>query len=118
MNHRKTAYAFVLLLVMLAGCSRYVTVTVMNATDQRVGEIRIHYTGGAATIPELQPKEHGIARINPSGESSLHVRYVDATGVAHSKDADIYLEPGYTGTISVEIRSQGDVRFKSNVEVQ
>jgi len=101
------------MLVILAACAQYVTVTVTNATQQPVRDVQVRYTGGSIDIPDLPPNATRTVRIRPSGESSLTVRYVDAIGTERSKDGDVYLERDYSGTIAIEIRPN-DVVVSSN----
>ena len=55
--------------------------------------------------------------IEPTGESSLTISFTDSAGNTISKQADIYLEPGYQGTISVTVRPADQIDVQSNVSV-
>ena len=103
-------------LVALAtlSCVRYVTVEVTNATRQPLHDLVVVYAGGTATISELHAETTTTVRIHPRSESSISIHYRDVLGREHAKDADVYLERDYTGTVTIKIESSG-VLMSSNM---
>src|SRR5947199_1370847 len=99
---------------VLAACAQYVKVTVTNATAEPVHDVEIRYTGGSMQIPEIPANAARTVEIRPSGESGLSVRYRHASGAERAKDADVYLERDYSGTVAVEIRSDKEITVSSN----
>lgn len=100
---------------VLTGCAPQVKVSVMNSTEQPLRQMQIHYTGGMAHVGDVPARQQRSVEIRPGGESSVVLRYVDAAGVEHSKDLDVYLEPSYKGTIAVQVESGGRVEVLADV---
>ncbi len=67
-----------------------VYVSVVNTTESVVANVVLAYTGGAICIARLEPGERRGQRINPDGESHLHLTWLDPSGAMQSHRIDVY----------------------------
>ena len=90
-----------------------VKAVVRNAGSGTMHDVRLLVTGRTYSLGDLQPKEIRSVRVNPTGESSITIRYTEGAGAPKVVDADCYVEAGYSGSISVDV---GDVGVTRKVE--
>lgn len=68
-------------------------------------DVHVHVlvTGRSYGLGDIQPGAHGIAKVRPTDESAISIDYKDADGASRSVTVDCYIEPGYTGSIAVDV---------------
>lgn len=89
---------------------RGVKVVVGNTGTAAMRDMRVVVTGGSYTLGDLRPGESRGVHVKPSGESSITLQYADAGGGPQSVDLDCYIEPGYAGSVSVDVANGAVVR--------
>ena len=98
--------------LLCSGCHQSeLFVRIENHGSAPVSRIGVSYEGGSFVVSNLDPGESSIRRIDPSGESMLQLDY---EGQSHTINE--YFEPGYRGTITVEIRGRDAPISHSDVE--
>lgn len=80
-----------------------VMVVVKNSSDATARAVRLSFVGGEEYVADIAPHSQAKTRIMVQGESSLSIRYLDSQNKEQNRDLDLYLEPGYRGTVVVII---------------
>jgi len=94
-----------------------VMVDVTNDGSMPVSNLEISFTGGEKTLAKLDPGSTHQFRVEPTGESSVVINFVDALGNSHGEDVDVYLEKNYMGTIAVKIDRFGRIARKDDIRM-
>lgn len=96
--------------------SRGINVIVENRGGESIKNLSIDFTGGNHFIGELLPQESNRAGIKPTSESDLKVSFTDSLGNNKTENIDLYIEPGYSGTIYISIDStNGNVTWYAEI---
>jgi len=82
---------------------RGVLVTVRNSDARALRSVSVHVTGRAYVLGDLEPGATRSVRVNPTGESSVEIRFRDDSGKTKSLDAGGYIEAGYAGSMEVDV---------------
>lgn len=80
-----------------------VRVTVQNTGTGPLRSVVLHVTGASYKLGDIAVGESATMRVKPTGESHLEIEFTDSDGNTQRLDAGGYFEPGYRGTIRVEI---------------
>ena len=88
-------------------------VVLSNIGTKPLSSVVVSFSGGDCTLSVL-PENSLI--MNLHGESPISLSFVDAAGTKHGSADEIYLEPGYKGTIDVSVDSNYKVTWKNNTE--
>jgi hypothetical protein len=116
----------ILLTALIAACltavvvwnqARGVRVTVINGSLEPLAAVMVHVTGNEHAIGRLAPGESHTVRVSPTSESHVEIAFVDHAGRAHRLNASGYFEPGYHGTIEVEIEGGAIKRNEQSIGV-
>jgi hypothetical protein len=91
-----------------------VKVTLTNQTNETLHNSSLAYTGGELKLDTLAGQESHVFQIMPTSETDLTLRYFDSSGIEHSKLIDVYIEPGYQGSLVIYINSD-NVQWVSNI---
>lgn len=111
-------FGFLVSLLLISGCQSHgIEVEVSNQSGSDIKDVTLAFTGGSEILPLVRDGSTESMLIEPTGESSLTISFTDSAGNTISKQADIYLEPGYQGTISVTVRPADQIDVQSNVSV-
>jgi hypothetical protein len=94
---------------------RGVTADIHNTGATPLLNLRVHVTGRAYPLGDLQPGQSRAVRVDPTGESHLTLAYTDPAGAPRSLTADCYFESGYRGRITVDIANGKVTRVDSRV---
>lgn len=109
------AILFIFIIISIfCGCKRGVVVYVRNNSDCEVRNFEIEYTGSQKVIPDILPGKNNSVIVNPSGESSLYIKY-SCEEKSYNKHLDVYFEPNYKGEIIIDIKNQGEVHWESKI---
>jgi hypothetical protein len=74
-------------------------------------------------IPEAPFALHGWSpanggqRIDPDGESHLHLTWLDSSGAMQSRRIDVYFESNYRGRITISIEPGNKVSWVDEIAV-
>lgn len=108
--------ALSLLGIQLIGCARSgIEIQVKNESRGEVTNVQLiaaHRTEILGTIPLHGQKS---CRIRPTQESGLEVRFTNAAGQDVVRHADVYIDRGLSGTITIEINTNDDLKVASHV---
>ena len=95
---------------------REMVVVITNEGEMEVTGISAEYTGGSIDLPILAPKKSKAFRINPTGESTLILKYKDpVTKEIQRKDLDLYFETNYSGKIVIKFDSNGKISYQEEL---
>jgi hypothetical protein len=102
----------------VSACSRGVTLCLSNASATAIHEVVITYLGSQALVGDLLPGSAKEVVLAPTGETSVTISFRRANGPTVTHDLDVYLEPGYRGTIDVELQTHDVVVKERDVQVR
>lgn len=81
-----------------------IKVVVRNTGETALCAVVLHVTGNAHPLGDLAPSASKEATVEPTSESDLEIEFVDDGGHKLRLGVDVYIEPGYRGTIWVSIK--------------
>jgi hypothetical protein len=108
---RKRGWVFCLAFAAIAVSGAYlwsklhsgIEVSIANpGTTMR--SVVLHVTGRSYPVGDILPGKIAVATVQPTSESHLEIELTDAQGQRRRLNADVYFEPGYSGTVSVVIQ--------------
>ena len=107
------------LLVLMAYLQwgRGVSVSVTNKTQNGLMDMKIYYTGGHISHPQLAPETSYRTHVNPNGESDLKIEWTDSLGVRQSHKIDVYFERNYAGSIKITVEPDNSVSVIDEVNL-
>jgi len=109
-----------LLMLTAVGCgvvSNGVQIAITNKTGGNITDIRLDFTGGVVSPEIIKDGDTYTARVNPTGDSHLELRYRDGTGTEHSERFGVYFEHGSSGRIVIEVWPAGRITLKDDTHV-
>lgn len=80
----------------------------MGATTLR--SVVVHVTGKSYPTGDLKPGLFMSLQVEPTGESAVEIAFQDEAGRLKRLSVDCYFEPGYLGTVRVEMDSDRILR--------
>ncbi|MBS2010082.1 MAG: hypothetical protein JST01_23740 [Cyanobacteria bacterium SZAS TMP-1] len=96
---------------------RYGNVIVLtNKGEKALSDVVVSFAGGDCKLSVLPAQSNRILIMNLHGESPLSLSFTDAAGAKHGSAEEIYLEPGYKGSVDISIDSANKVIWKNNTE--
>jgi hypothetical protein len=95
---------------------RGVAVIVKNDSGSEMTNLQIKYTDGRKSCPQLPPAKSFKTKVNPDGETSLVVEFVDASGKHHSAEIDVYIEHNYGGSVTITIQPDGKATWINRIK--
>lgn len=97
----------------LGACSQSgVKVIVTNQGTKPITNLQVLFSGGSENSQKLGPGTTHEFTVNPAGESSIDLRFVDADGSLQTIKLDVYLGKNYEGALDVQIASDGTVKWR------
>jgi hypothetical protein len=113
--------SFLVVIVVCVVCLCYyvlkpagIKVRLFNKSSGLLSDLSLEFTGGSYHVDSLSPKEIIPWVVNPSGESNLIIKYVDASKRFRISTIDTYFERGYSGSINIYIGNSGNVSWEDN----
>ena len=82
-----------------------VTVSIRNSGLMDMKDVVADVTGRSYQIGEIAAGATKSCRVNPIGESDVKISYSLADGSNRRHSLDCYIEPGYRGSISTEVKN-------------
>ena len=111
--------AFALAVLIFARwCSEHrrgVEVRIHNAGSHTLSSVAVVVTGNSYSLGDLPPNSTRSVVVVPTGESDVGISLVDPAGHVKRLNAGGYFEPGYTGTISVDLTAEAARTIDDNV---
>ena len=95
---------------------RGMRVTVINNGPEALSDLVIHVTGSRHQVGRLPVGEARTILVSPKSESGVELTFEDHSGKPHRLNAGGYIEPGYRGTIEIELRDCAIKRNDHQVE--
>ena len=119
---RQSAILVISVAVIVAGVLWYllrpgVRVTVVNLDPTALTGVTVHVTGADYDLGDIQPSASQTVRVRPTGESDVRIGYVNAAGEHVSLEDNAYLESGYRGSLTLELKGDAVVRAVDEVHV-
>lgn len=84
-------------------------VRIDNSGTNELADVHLVFQGGECTLSKFPGCSTRMLLINVSGESSLAITFRDSKGLEHGQHFDIYLEPGYSGKVHINIDKSNNV---------
>jgi len=109
----------VVVLVGITGCSRQTDISakVTNVGIAPIDSVTISVTGNSYYLGRLKPGESKMSKLFPKSESHLEVTFRNAIRPYRKFNAGTYIEPGYSGTISVDVNDDSLVSVRDSVSI-
>jgi hypothetical protein len=105
------------MLVLSLSCGRaHIDAVVINASSSALMDVRLVYTGGEVIVGTLSRGTAGMTKVHVSGASTLILQYQTNETVIR-KNLDVYVEPGYRGTIKVVVADGGSIQIENKIRV-
>jgi hypothetical protein len=103
-------------IILWRGNPAGVKVSVRNATKKPVNDLVVSFTGGSFSTGTLPPDVAIAYQVNPSGESSIEVKYRVDEAIVKTNMGE-YFERNYRGHIDLEITTNGLQKTRSDVRL-
>ena len=104
---------------LMMGCvASGIKVLVVNSSGKPVRDMKITYTGGSMSIPELQAGGQHQQTIQVSTATDVAVEYVPEGGEKKSQTVKVQLEPGYVGELRLEVVPAGGISWKQELSLK
>ncbi len=106
------AAAFVLLVQ-----TRGIRVSVKNLGPEPLADVSVCVTGHSYELSGLRVGEVQAVTVKPRGESHVELEVVDSHGKRSRLDAGGYFEPGYQGSIDIDLEGGSIKRNEQCIRV-
>lgn len=94
-----------------------IRVSVRNTGDSPLRSVVLHVTGRSYSLGDIAPNAEAAARVVSTGDSHLEVEFSADDGEKKRLVVGSYFEPGYRGTIRVQIQDGKVVRCEEDVRL-
>ena len=91
-------------------------VVLRNKGQKALSNVVLTFPGGESKLSLLPENSDRTLIMNLRGESGLSFSFTDWAGKKHEEYKDIYLEPGYKGSVYITIDSANHVIWENNTE--
>ena len=91
-------------------------VILTNKGSKPLSDLVLRFAGGECRLSVLPANTQRTLIMNLYGESPISLSFTDAAGSKHGSAQEIYLEPGYKGTVDISVDSANKVVWKNNTE--
>jgi len=92
-----------------------IRISVENESGVEISDVNIIYTDGSASTKVLSTNETFRITIFPQLESGLSLEYLDSDQKIHRHPISIYIEPGYWGSVSIDIHPKHKIQVQNNI---
>ncbi len=121
-RHKRICFVAVVLLIatipaLYLTFPRGIYILIHNAGPESLQRVSLYVSGAKYEIGEIENLETRSCRVYPSGESDVEIRFLAKDGSESKHRIDVYLEPGYRGSIEIEIRDGQIVKTTNTVSV-
>lgn len=113
MRRRWLLVGVVVAVIAVVKWPRGVQVTVTNRGPDSLSNVSVHVTGNVHPLGTLGVGESRTVAVRPTSESGVELEFTDRSGQRVRLNASCYLEPGYRGTIEIELEG-GAIRRNEN----
>ena len=95
-----------------------VRITVENAGTTPLKSVVLYVTGASYALGDIAVGRSATMRVKPTGESHLEIELTDSDGKTQRLDAGGYFEPGYRGSMQVEIEDGQISKAEENITLR
>jgi len=81
-------------------------VRIENTGATTLRSVVVHVTGNSTPMGDLKPGSFMSLQVEPTGDSHVEIAFQDESGRQKRHFVDCYFEPGYLGTVRVEMDSE------------
>jgi len=81
-----------------------VSVSVHDLGPDPLNQVVVHVTGRSYRLGDIAAGDSRRVTVNPTSESHVAVEFVDARGSRTLLTVDCYLEPGYKGSLDIQVK--------------
>ena len=113
----------VTVVVLLAGWVRYafvvhgIHVSVTNTGQDVLRDVTVHVTGRSYPLGDLSPFTSHACEVSPASESHVELELTDAQDRRVRLNAGGYFEPGYRGTMEIQVRDGKVIGVKDDISI-
>ena len=94
-----------------------VSVEIVNLGPQPLQAVSVDVAGASYSLGDLASGSHETVKVRPSRPSSLEISHGARFGKAPVLYVDTYLEPGFSGKITVQIKAGKIVHVQQKVTI-
>jgi hypothetical protein len=121
-SHRRAVVAVILVLIVFTVMiglyyRERLTVRIRNSGSQTLYSLVVHVKGASYSIGDLGPGQSSTTRVVPTGESHVEISFKHQ-GIERRLVAGSYFEPGYRGTVEVEMDTEHVLKVSANLGVR
>jgi hypothetical protein len=111
------AVTFVVTGGLLAIRPRGIRVTVTNRGPEPLSNVVVHVTGNSYRLGTLGVRESRTVTVDPQGASQVELEFVGDSAARTRLDAGGYFEPGYEGTVDIDLEAGVIVRNEHHIRL-
>ena len=105
--------------LLMTGCvASGIQVLVVNGSGKSIHDMKVSYTGGAMTIPELKAGGSYQQTIEVATSTNINVEFVMAGGDKKAQPVYVQLEPGYVGDLRLEVTPTGGIGWEKHMNAK
>lgn len=104
------------ILVIGLGSLSGVKVEIENLGPTAMQNVSVDVRGASYSIGDIPAGTSSSVTVNPRGESSVSIKHSDNTGKQHTLFIDTYLESGYAGEITAQVKKGKITHVKQKIE--
>jgi hypothetical protein len=113
----------VTVVILVAGWVRYasaqrgIRITVLNTGQETVRDMTVYVTGASYPLGDLAPSTSRTCKVSPTSESHVELEFADEQRGRIRLNAGGYFEPGYQGTMEIQVRDGKATRVKDDISI-
>ena len=107
------------LAILLIGLSSLsgVKVEIVNLGAVTMQNVSVDVTGASYPIGDIPAGTSKSVKVEPRSESSVSIKHSDSTGKQHNLFIDTYIEGGYSGKITAQVKNGKITNVKQNIKL-
>ena len=94
-----------------------VKVEIVNLGPAAMKNVSVDVTGGSYLVGDIPAGTSNWVKVKPRGESSVEIKHDDNTGKQHTLFIDTYIESGYSGKITAQVKNGKITLIKQNIKL-
>ena len=104
------------LLIVLSSLSG-VKIEIVNLGPVVMKDVSVDVTGASYSVGDIPAGTSKWVKVEPRGESSVSIKYSDSKGRQHTLFIDAYIEGGYSGKITAQVKNGKIIHMKQNIKL-
>ncbi|RYX82141.1 hypothetical protein EON83_20705 [bacterium] len=109
--------AILVILLTVLGSRSGVKFEIVNLGPTAMKNVSVDVTGASYSVGDIQAGKSRWVKVNPHGESSVSIKHGANVGKQHVLFIDTYIESGYSGQITAQVRGGKLIHVKQNIKI-